>query len=113
MNPHASFSLNVRRGPGGRGYVHSVARKPHNLQWLGFTAEQADLLDFIDYLGNNGWARNSQTDEVMPGVLDEVKELGMTLAQVQEAMRSIGYHKEALRMLDRWESKRTTGKFGR
>lgn len=90
-----------------------MARKPHNLAWLGFTAEQADLLDFIDHLGNNGWDRNGQTDEVMPSVLDDVQASGMTLAQVKEAMRSIGYHKDDLHMLDRWESKRTTGKFGR
>jgi hypothetical protein len=37
-----------------------VARKPTNFQWLGFTQEQIDPLDFFDFIGNNGWARKSR-----------------------------------------------------
>ncbi len=90
-----------------------MALKPENLAWLGFSKEQSELLDFIDFVGNNGWDRNGQTETLMPNVLREVQEAGLTVEQVKDAMRSIGYGEQALHMLDRWESKRTTGKFGR
>jgi hypothetical protein len=43
----------------------TVARKLSNVSWRGFTHDQAELLDSLDHLGNNGWARNSQTNELM------------------------------------------------
>jgi hypothetical protein len=43
----------------------------------------------------------------------DLEQAGLPLVQVKEAMASIGYGKHALHELDRWESKRTTGKFGR
>lgn len=90
-----------------------MARKPDNFEWLGFTQEQRELLDFIDFLGNNGWARNSQTDEVMPSTLDDCAEAGLRVEQIKGAMQSIGYDERTTRELDRWERKRTTGKFGK
>jgi hypothetical protein len=90
-----------------------VARKPPNVSWLGFTKKQAELLDFLDHLGNNGWGRNSQTEALMPTLLGDLEQAGLPLVQVKEAMASIGYGKHALHQLDRWESKRTTGNFGR
>ena len=90
-----------------------MARRPPNVAWLGFTEEQVQLLEFLDHLGNNGWDRNSQTDALMPSVLSDCKTAGLTLAQIKAAMKSIGYSKDALHQLDRWESKRTTGRFGR
>lgn len=90
-----------------------MANKPHNFEWLGYNGEQIGLLGFIDHLGNNGWARNSQTDEVMTKVLAECSEAHLGIGQVIDAMRSIGYSRDALHMLERWESKRTTEKFGR
>jgi hypothetical protein len=90
-----------------------VARKPSNFQWLGFSHEQTEELDFIDFLGNNGWARNSQTDEIMVSVLDDCARLGLPIDDIVGAMAAIGYHREALRQLRRWESKRVTGRFGR
>jgi hypothetical protein len=83
------------------------------VSWIGFTAEQRKLLDFIDDLGNDGWARNSQTDAIMTGVLDDCRSVGLTIEQVKTAMQSTGYSDYSLRMLDRWESTRTTGKFAR
>lgn len=90
-----------------------MARKPPNMSWIGYTEPQGDLLDFIDHLGNNGWARNSQTEEVMPKLLAECAESNLSVAQIKGAMKAIGYGKHALHELDRWESKRTTGRFGR
>ena len=90
-----------------------MTRKPPNVSRLGFTKRQAELLDFLDHLGNNGWARNSQTEALMPKLLGDLEQAGLPLVQVKEAMASIGYGKQALHELDRWESKRTTGKFGR
>lgn len=90
-----------------------MARKPANVAWIGFTQEQAELLDFLDHLGNNGWDRNGQTEELMPALLAEAASLGLTLAQVKVALGSIGYGRQVLHQLDRWESKRTTGRFGR
>lgn len=90
-----------------------MTRRPPNVAWVGFTAEQVRLLEFLDHLGNNGWARNSQSDAVMPKVLTECEEASLSVDQVKEAMASIGYGPHALHQLDRWESKRTTGRFGR
>jgi hypothetical protein len=92
-----------------------VARKPPNVSWQGqgFTQQQAELLDHLDFYGNNGWGRNSQTEALMPILLGDLQQAGLSLVQVKEAMASIGYGNHALHQLDRWESKRTTGKFGR
>jgi hypothetical protein len=90
-----------------------VGLKPPDFSWQGFTQEQAELLDRLDFYGNNGWARNSLTEALMPALLGEFEQAGLPLAQVKKAMASIGYSKQALRQLERWESKRTTGKFGR
>jgi hypothetical protein len=90
-----------------------VTRKPPNVSWLGFTKKQAELLDFLDHLDNNGWGRNSQTEALMSTLLGDLERAGLPLVQVKEAMASIGYGKQALHEFDRWESKRTTGKFGR
>jgi hypothetical protein len=65
-----------------------MARKPANVEWLGFITEQAELLDFLDHLGNNGWDRNGQTDEIMPRTLADCWEAGLTMPQVQQAMPS-------------------------
>lgn len=91
----------------------SVAKRPNNVEWVGFTAEQIRLLDLLDHVGNNGWGRNGQTDAMMPGLLGKLREMGVPIDRVKDAMASIGYERRALHQLDRWESKRTTGKFGR
>lgn len=90
-----------------------MTRRPRNVAWVGFTAQQTELLDFLDHLGNNGWARNSQTDEVMPKVLADCEAAELSVDRIKTAMASVGYGREALHHLDRWESKRTTGRFGR
>lgn len=78
-----------------------MARKPSNFQWLGFSGEQIGQVDFFDYVGNNGWARNSQSELLMPGLPKDWADEGLTLEQLQDAMASIGYHDQALRMLAR------------
>lgn len=88
-----------------------MAKKPPNLEWHGFTEEQRELLDFIDFVRNNGWSRNSQTEIVMPKTLAECEAAGLTLTQFKQAMAMIGYSIDSLHQLDRWESKRTTGRF--
>lgn len=90
-----------------------MARRPKNFTWIAFSKEQVELLEFLDHLGNNGWARNSQTDELMPGLLQDFADEGILLDRVKRAMADIGYGQHALHELDRWESKRTTGRFGR
>jgi hypothetical protein len=89
-----------------------VARKPENFAWLGLTDEQARKLDFLDHLGNNGWARNPQSEAILPTLLGELDAMGLPLAKVIEAMSAIGYGARALHQLERWESKRTTGRLG-
>ncbi|HEY6115951.1 MAG TPA: hypothetical protein VI172_08335 [Candidatus Dormibacteraeota bacterium] len=90
-----------------------MANAPEGHAWDGFTPEQGELLESLDFIGNNGWAQNSQSEDLMPKLLERVAAAGMTLEEVKAAMASIGYHKDALHQLDRWESKRTTGRFGR
>ncbi|MBG6224726.1 hypothetical protein IWX63_001288 [Arthrobacter sp. CAN_A2] len=90
-----------------------MAKKPHNFEWIGFTEQQRELLNFIDFIGNNGWARNSQTDEIMTKQLAECAEEGLSIDQIIDAMQAIGYDERTCRQLKRWESKRLTGKFGR
>ena len=82
------------------------------MTWVGFTGEQIELLELLDHVGNNGWDRNGQTDELMPSLLGELRSLGVPIERVKQAMSSIGYDRRTLRQLDRWESKRTTGRFG-
>ena len=77
-----------------------MARKPPNFTWLGFTDEQIGLLEFLDHLGNNGWARNGQTEELMPKLLDDFAEEGVSLPQIKQAMADIGYSRQALHELD-------------
>jgi hypothetical protein len=81
--------------------------------WDGFTPEQGRLLTFLDHLGNNGWARNSQSEELMPKLLRDFAEAEVSLDQIKDAMTQLGYDKRDLHQLDRWESKRTTGRFGK
>ena len=90
-----------------------MTRKPVGFPWQGFTPEEAKLLDRLDYYGNNGWSRNPQSEALMPALLAECEQAGLSLDRVKEAMAAIGYSKDALHELDRWESKRTTGKFGK
>ncbi len=89
-----------------------MARKPRNFQWVGFTDEQVHDLDLLDRVGNNAWARNSQTEALMP---DFILKLDRSIGhdRVKQAMADIGYTDQALHMLDRWHSKAATGKFGR
>jgi hypothetical protein len=84
-----------------------------NFPWICFTDDQVKLLDFIDLLGNNGWVRTGQSDALMPKVLADVEASAMTIAQVKEAMKSIGHSRDAIHQRDRGASKRTTGKFGK
>jgi hypothetical protein len=92
-----------------------MARKPPDISWQdqGFTQNQAELLDRVDFYGNNGWGRNGQTEALMPILLGDLERAGLASMQVKETMASIGYGNRALHQLHRWESKRTTGKFGR
>ena len=89
-----------------------MTQKPPGHTWQGFTDEQAELLDRLDFYGNNSWARNSQSEVLMPTLLGDLHETGLDLGRAKEAMETIGYSKDALHQLDRWDSKRTTGKFG-
>lgn len=89
-----------------------MARRPHNVTWLGFTPEQIRLLDMVDHVGNNGWARTSQTEALMPILLRDLADRGIPVDRVKQCMADIGYGDRALHQLDRWESKRTTGWFG-
>ncbi|MDJ0336585.1 hypothetical protein QMG83_15255 [Salinibacterium sp. G-O1] len=84
-----------------------------NFSWIGFTAEQHDLLETLHFIGNNGWDRNGQTEEMMPRLLERAAAEKLSLSRIKEAMSAVGHLREELHQLDRWESKRTTGKFGR
>jgi len=86
---------------------------PESRCWIGFTKDQHDLLVSLHLIGNNGWDRNGQTDAMMPVVLERAVTQDLSLARIEEAMLAVGHSRQVLHQLDRWESKRTTGKFGR
>lgn len=90
-----------------------MARKPENFEWLNFTKPQRELLEDIDFYGNNGWDRNGQSDELMPKLLAECQEEGLSIARIQAAMMEIGYDRRTVHQLQRWENKRLTGRFGK
>lgn len=90
-----------------------MARKPSNFEWVGFTVQQRELLDSVDFYGNNGWDRNGQSETLMPILLTKCADEGLTIDQVIEAMQSIGYDRRTTHQLRRWENKRLTGKFGK
>jgi hypothetical protein len=46
-------------------------------------------------------------------MLAECEAAALTIEQIRSAMASVGYDSIALHQLDRWASKRTTGRFGR
>ena len=96
----------------GHGTVAGMARKPANYEWSGFTDEQARDLNLLDHLGNNGWARTSQTEAMMPKIISRLDNV-VGLTRVKEAMAALGHDADDLHMLERWHSKATTGKFGR
>ena len=68
-----------------------MAKKPDNFQWVGFSREQLSLLDHLDFLGNNAWASNGQSEVLMPKLLGELAALGVTVNQVKDAMAAIGW----------------------
>lgn len=90
-----------------------MTRRPTNVTWVGFTPEQVELLELLDYVGNNGWSRNSQTDALMPTLLRDCEAVSLTVERIKLAMAAVGYDRSSLHQLDRWESKRTTLRFGR
>jgi hypothetical protein len=57
----------------------------------GFAHDQVNLLAFIDLLGNNGRDRTGHSDALMPKVLADLEASGLTIAQVKDAMKSIGH----------------------
>ncbi|WP_406071115.1 hypothetical protein [Micromonospora sp. NBC_01638] len=67
-----------------------MARRPANFTWIDFTPDQVELLELLDYLGNNGWARNSQTEAAMPKLMWEFADAGVGLVRIKEAMAAIG-----------------------
>ncbi len=48
----------------------------------------------------------------MPKVLAGIEASAMTIAQVKDAMKSIGHSRDAIHQRDRGASKPATGKFG-
>lgn len=90
-----------------------MVRRAKGHDWEGFTEAQGKLLDALDDYGNNGWARNSQAEFMLPVTLEKCAKEGLTIEQVTEAMKSLGYNDRQLHQLQRWENKRLTGKFGR
>lgn len=90
-----------------------MTRKPENFEWLNFTKAQRELLEDIDFYGNNGWDRNGQSDEVMPKLLAECEQEGLSITRIQAAMMEIGYDRRTVHEIQRWENKRRTGRFGK
>ena len=78
-----------------------------------FTPEQVKWLTMLNHIGNNGWARNSYSDLMVPATLRNLEEARLTFVEIAEAMLAIGHGKREGHSLERYERKRTTGKFGR
>lgn len=90
-----------------------MAKRPAGYEWPGFNDEQRRLLNMIDTIGNNGWSRTGQTEAMMPKLLRDWADSGKTFDELSAAMAGIGYDRGSLHQLSRWESKRTTGRFGK
>lgn len=90
-----------------------MAKKPIEFVWDDYSEAQGELLDYIDFIGNNGWTRNSQTDEIMTKLLAECADAELSIDEIIAAMQSIGYDKRTVHQLKRWENKRLTGRFGK
>jgi hypothetical protein len=60
-----------------------MARKPLNVSWQGqgFTQQQAELLDRLDFYRNNGWG-SGQTGALIPILLGDLEQAGLSLVQV-------------------------------
>jgi hypothetical protein len=84
-----------------------VPRKPVDFEWLGYTAQQIRILNGLDRLGDHDWVSDLRNQEAMPRMMRMLQATGLTITSTREAMRAIGYGKNALLQLDRWESERT------
>ena len=73
-------------------------------------ADGPNWADAREAVSRSGYAYG-KPGSVMPSTLADCWEAGLTLPQVQEAMSAIGYHRDNLHMLERWERKRTEGRF--
>jgi hypothetical protein len=89
-NPPPEAPLPSGPGRGSRRGNSTVSRRPGNVAWVGFTTEQTKLLAFRDHLGNNGWARNSQSEAVMPSLLANCEAAALTMDEIRAAMASVG-----------------------
>lgn len=89
-----------------------MARTPSDGKVEGFMQTQGTLLERVKFHGNNNWTKTPQTSELMPKLLAQCAQEGLSLDQIVEAMRAEGFSPRALRQLKRWEKKRTTGKLG-
>lgn len=85
MASAASSSLCVRRRCRGKSRRHGEKAAKRSLARIRRRAVR--LLDFVDQLGNSGWARNPQTDATMSRCVGP----RLTVEQVKTAMRSIDY----------------------
>lgn len=90
-----------------------MARKPVNVTLDRVHARAGRARSSSNHVGNSGWARNSQTEVRMPGLLRDLHDEGVAFERVRDAMGSLGYDKDDRHELDRWESMWTTGTFGR
>ena len=90
-----------------------MARRPASFTWLGFTPEQVELLESSTTSETTAGRGTAKTGAVMPKLMQEFADSGVELVRIKETMAAIGYGKHALHELDRWESKCTTGRFGR
>ena len=50
---------------------------------------------------------------MMPRLLERAAAAELSLARIKEAMAAVGHSRNELHQLDRWEPKRTIGRFGR
>lgn len=66
----------------------------------------------LDSYGGNSWERHSLSIAPTPRLLNAVCNLGLVTEQITTSTRSISHEGFSVRMLDRWESKFTTRRFG-
>ncbi|ROZ62475.1 hypothetical protein EDL96_09810 [Kocuria soli] len=74
-------------------------------------SEPERTFDMLQHIGNNGWARNSQSESLCPVYLQTLADQGVSIQDTLNEMRSRGFSGHALRQLQRWENKRVYGVF--
>lgn len=73
--------------------------------------EPQKSFDMLEFIGNNGWAPNPQSERMCPVLLQTLADHDVSITETQDEMRRRGFDEGAVKQLQEWENKRVYGAF--